>query len=310
VVVAAGLLFATVAPRVAQARAGRPFVDVAVDRSDLPLEAIRFAGDNGLRDRMYNDFELGSYLLFEGYPRHRVFIDPRLPAYPEELHRQLGRFDHDRASWDALMTRYGVESALLGYAGVNRRVAWWDPERWALIYRAGDARVFVRRTPRWRALIADRELPVTFDFDLWTGARPLPLLERPAGSPVSDCEWQRRLGDLIFDLQGGKAAEARAFYARALAVPGCLAAPDEAALAAWMGALDLGDRAWSSAFVRLDRALELNPRDTRTRANRATVLERLGRRAAAAADWADVAAAAAGTELGTAAAARAQALGH
>jgi hypothetical protein len=71
-----------------------------------------------------------------------VFVDPRLPAYPAAFHRLLGRGDLTRAEWNAAMDGYGVETALLSYAGVNRRVAWWDPERWALgISGSGRARV-------------------------------------------------------------------------------------------------------------------------------------------------------------------------
>src|SRR5450759_3139795 len=118
---------------------------------------------------MYNDFELGSYLALEGYPRYRVFVDPRLPAYPEEFHALLGRFDLTREEWDTAMSRFGVDSALLTYAGVNRRVAWWDPRHFALVYRQEDARVFVRRLPRWSALIAEREIPATFTFSVEEG---------------------------------------------------------------------------------------------------------------------------------------------
>ncbi|HET6149799.1 MAG TPA: hypothetical protein VFH68_19830 [Polyangia bacterium] len=223
-------------PRIAGARQGRPFADIDLDRSALPLDAIRFADENGVRDRMYNDFEIGSYLVFEGYPRHRVFIDPRLPAYPPDLHRLLGRTDVDRAEWDRAMERYGVHSALLAYAGLNRRVSWWDPARWALIYRQHDARVFVRRLPRWRALIAAREIPATFSFTLEEGTATLPLAEPPPASPVPACEWQRRLGDLLVELDEGKPARAVAAYRRALAAPaGCLAPDDERALRRWLG---------------------------------------------------------------------------
>ena len=57
------------------------------------------------------------------------------------------------------MDRFGVQTALLAYAGINRRVSWWDPERWALVFREADARVFVRRLPRFAALIAARRDP-------------------------------------------------------------------------------------------------------------------------------------------------------
>ena len=183
---------------------------------------------------MYNDFEIGSYLIFEGYPRHRVFIDPRLPAYPPEFHQLLGRFDVTRDEWDQAMDRYGVESALLAYAGLNRRVSWWDPARWALVYRQHDARIFVRRLPKWRALIAAREIPATFSFTVEEGTATLPIDEPPPGSPVPACEWQRRLGDLFVELDDGRPERAVAAYRRALAVPGCLAPADEAALRQWL----------------------------------------------------------------------------
>jgi hypothetical protein len=235
------LLGLALGPRLAAARAGHPFVDVALDPTPLPLEAIRFAGDNGLRDRMYNDFEIGSYLAFEGYPRHRVFIDPRLPAYPADFHRLLGRLDVTRDEWDQAMQRYGVDSALLAYAGLNRRVSWWDPARWALVYRQHDARVFVRRLPKWRALIAAREIPATFSFTVEDGTATLPIDAPPPASPVPACEWQRRLGDLLLDLDDGKTARAVPAYRRALAAPaGCLKPDEERALRAWLGRLGLG----------------------------------------------------------------------
>jgi hypothetical protein len=287
---ATSLLVLALGPRVAAARAGRPFVDVGLDESALPLDALRFVDDNGLGERMYNDFEIGSYLLYEGYPRHRVFVDPRLPAYPPELHALLGRADLSRAEWDEAMRRYGVDSALLAYAGLNRRVAWWDPETWALVYRAHDARVFVRRVPRFAPLIAAREIPATFSFTLAEGAETVPLRERPAASPVRECEWQRRLGDLLFELEGARSAAARAADERALATPGCLAPADERHLTAWMGALALGEGRADAALTRLDRAVALGDTDLATHVNRAVALERLGRAAEAAAAWDAVAA--------------------
>jgi hypothetical protein len=303
---------AAVVPRLAAARAGRPAIDVGLDESALPLDAIRFVDREGLRDRMYNDFEIGSYLAFDpvaGYPRHQVFVDPRLPAYPPEIHRLLGRADLSRADWSAAMRRYGVDSALIAYAGLNRRAAWWDPDEWALVYRAHDARVFVRRAPRFRALIAAREIPATFSFTVEEGAATVPLDAPPAGSPVADCEWQRRLGDLLFELDGGVSARARAAYRSALdAADGCLAAADDARLASWMGAVELGEGHAAAALVLFDRALAVGGGDLATRTNRAVALEGLGHAADAADAWGDVAARAAGSPLAAKAAARRAAL--
>lgn len=304
--VAAALLVAVaVAPRLAAARAGRPVLDVDLDTEALPLEAIRFAEDNHLRDRMYNDFEIGSYLVWEGFPRHRVFVDPRLPAYPVEFHRLLGRTDLSRGEWDAALARYRVETALVAYAGLNRRAAWWDPARWALVYRGHDARVFVRRLPRFQPLIAAREIPATFSFTLEEGTATHPIPDPPPGSPVPRCEWDRRLGDLYFDLDGSRQDRALGAYRRALVPPACLAPAAEASTAAWLGSIALGERRAGEALPLLDRALGLAPDDLAVRTSRALALDALGRADEAGAEWSRIAGRARGTSLGARAAARA-----
>jgi len=81
---AAGALLALLAlvPRVADVERHGRFLDIDLDRANLPLAALGFVDQHGLRERMYNDFETGAFLIWKGYPRHRVFVDPRLPAYP------------------------------------------------------------------------------------------------------------------------------------------------------------------------------------------------------------------------------------
>jgi hypothetical protein len=293
--VGAALALAALVPRAAQPR----FVALGLDRSSLPLEAIRFAEANGLRARMYNDFEVGSYLAWEGFPRHRVFVDPRLPAYPRSFHAQLGRSDWSRAGWDAVLAAHGVESALLTHAGINHRIGWWDPARWALVHRAHDARLFVRRLERWRALIAAHEIPATFSFAPATGAATIPLETAPPGSPVPACEWDRRLGDLLFELDGGRPNRALAAYRRALAAPsGCLARAEEARAAAWVGAVELQHGVAAAALAALERARAAGAEDLPTLTNQALALEALGRRRQATAAWQEIARRAAGTPLG------------
>jgi tetratricopeptide (TPR) repeat protein len=297
----------TLIPRIAEARRSGRFASLDLDRASIPLAAIEFAREHGLRNRMYNDFETGAYLLWEGYPSFRVFVDPRLPAYPVELHRLLGRMDISRAEWTGAMDGLGVESALLDYAGINRRVAFWDPADWALVFRAKDSRVFLRRLPKWKGLIAQFEIPATFDFTVDNGARTLPIASPPAGSPVPACEWQFRLGDLYFDLEGTGSARAIAAYRSALAEPaGCLDREHELSGASWIGSLDATAGRFAEALPLLERALGLAPQDTAILAQRALALEGVGRTSEAADTWARVAKLAPGTPLGQRAAEKAR----
>jgi hypothetical protein len=285
---ATGALLALLAfvPRVADVERHGRFLDIDLFRANLPWAALDFVDQHGLRERMYNDFETGAFLIWQGYPRHRVFIDPRLPAYPREFHQLLGRSEMTREEWTRTMDHFAVTSALLDYAGVNRRVAWWDPAQWALVFRAQDTRVFVRRLPAARDLIARYEIPASFTFTADEGSATVALDTPPASSPVPLCEWQLRLGDLYFDLDHGHGQRAFDAYRQALAgPPGCLAPEREAAACAWLGAIDRA-------------AGRTAPDDTAVLTNRALALEALARPGEAAQTWSRIAALAAGSPLG------------
>jgi tetratricopeptide (TPR) repeat protein len=291
--VAAGLVALAAGPRIAAARRGERAVDLGLEVGLVPLDAIAFVDRNGLAERLYNDLEVGSYLIWHwrldaggaspsGGPladppqRHRVFQDPRINGYPAELHAILRRDDLSRPDWQALLDRFGVTAALVTYPDLNPRAALFDPARWALVHRDADALVFAARD-RFPGLAARRELPLTFGYRRDQGVTPQPLAERPGGAAVTECEWQRRLGDALVELEAPRAA--REAYARALSPPGCLGPAEAAAARGALGdlALAAGDRAAAiEAYAGLSAP--------RARTNRGLALLALGRASEAEAD--------------------------
>jgi tetratricopeptide (TPR) repeat protein len=227
-----------VGPRVQAARAGAAVFDLGVETGLVPVTAIRWIDAHGLRDRLYNDLEVGSYLTWDGWPRHRVFQDPRINAYPVDFHAVLRRQDLGRTEWETLLARFGIEAALITYPDLNPRGALFAPERWALCLQTGEALVFVRRDLAHAPLIEAEELPLTFRFDPATGLEPKPLLAVPAQSPVRGCEWNRRLGNWFLARADPRRAEA--FYRSALAEDiDCLSGPRRDAAREQAGALAL-----------------------------------------------------------------------
>jgi hypothetical protein len=214
---AAALLALTAVPRAQVAYAGGRWFDIGLEADLVPEAAIAFVEQHGLRPRMYNDLEVGSYLTWQGWPRFRVFQDPRINGYPESFHAILRRADLSREEWQHLLDGFSVDAALLTYPSVNPRGAWFDPEKWALVYRAADGLVFTRRLPERAALIAELEIPLSFSYAPATGLQPAPLLQRPPEAAIPMCEWQRRLGDFHRGVGDDRAA-LRAFQT-ALAGP-------------------------------------------------------------------------------------------
>jgi len=238
------LLLLTVIPRIEAVRGGGHLVDLGIEAGLLPEEAIAFVERQGLRRRMYNDLEVGSYLTWHGWPDSHslVFQDPRINGYPEAFHAVLRRADLTRAEWQRFLDGFSVEAALLTYPDVNPRAAWFDPEQWALVYQASDGLVFTRRLAGRASLIEKLEIPVTFTYAPATGLSAVPLGRRPAGSTVAECVWQRRLGDLHRAAGVGADRAALAAYQAALAssAGSCLAPAWQAELRQSMGAVALG----------------------------------------------------------------------
>jgi len=212
---AMGLVALAAAPRITAARAGGKWFDITMEAGLVPLGAITFLNENRLRDRMYNDLEVGSYLTWDGWPQHRVFQDPRINGYPTDFHALLRRRDLGKTEWDALLDRYGVQAALITYPSVNPRAGLFDPVRWAPVYRSADALIFVRRGPDAEAVLAANELPLTFSFADATGTMVHPVEAQPDYARIRRCEWNRRLAD--FFLERGDARKALKTYRTALA---------------------------------------------------------------------------------------------
>jgi hypothetical protein len=204
--------------------------------------------------------------LWEGWPRHRVFQDARLPAYPDSFHRALDETPLEPAAFDALLRQYGVDAALLNLPDINMRAGSFDPEEWALVYRRGDGLVFARRTAAHARVIAEHEIPLRMRFRWSGGSSVEPIARPPSLSPVSPCEWDRRLASALY----AEALPERALDARVDALGrGCASPAEEADVRFHLGArLQLNGKL-AEARAEYDRVLAIDPGHRAALVNRA-----------------------------------------
>lgn len=127
--------------------------------------AAEFFIKEKLQGPIYNNYDVGAYLIYFLYPSHRVFIDNRPEAYPASFFTDIYLPLHlDEEKWQSVSSSYGFNVLFFNH---RDRSSWGeqfmirrllDPA-WAPVYFDKNVLVLLRRNGPNRATIARFELP-------------------------------------------------------------------------------------------------------------------------------------------------------
>jgi tetratricopeptide (TPR) repeat protein len=148
---AAALIVYDVAPAAA---AGNVFA-LRAAQWQLPSGAADFIQAHQIRDRMFNGYETGGYLVWRLWPLQRDFIDPR--GLSEEAYADYKRLlvSTDRANTEKLLRKYRIEMIVLEgfdylagqpYPLVVETARTAGPE-WKLVHADATSVIFMRHPP-------------------------------------------------------------------------------------------------------------------------------------------------------------------
>ncbi|MFZ2523615.1 MAG: tetratricopeptide repeat protein [Minisyncoccia bacterium] len=127
---------------------------------DVANDSINFFNDNNLKGPIFNDSDSGSYLIYNLYPKYKVFADNRFgDAYSVEYGKNtyLPVFN-DEGAWLEVSKKYDFQTIFLyqyGAGGEVRNFIWRrfrDPA-WVLVYVDRYNVIFVRNIPENKDLI-------------------------------------------------------------------------------------------------------------------------------------------------------------
>lgn len=111
--------------------------------------SARFFKDNGLSGPIFNNYDIGSALIFWLGDQEKVFVDNRPEAYGEEFFSGIYRpLQQDEKAWQKFREAYGFRAIYFAYTDstpwgrqfISARLA--DPE-WALVYFDSSALIMV-----------------------------------------------------------------------------------------------------------------------------------------------------------------------
>jgi hypothetical protein len=78
------------------------------DDGFFPVEAVSWLETHPQRERVFNEFDWGGYLLLNLWPRHQVFMDGHTHIYGEKLTREYERVISLRRGWQQVLDDYRI----------------------------------------------------------------------------------------------------------------------------------------------------------------------------------------------------------
>jgi hypothetical protein len=126
--------------------------------------AAEFFKENEVEGPIFNNYDIGSYLIFHLFPEHRVFVDNRPEAYSVDFFRNVYiPVQNDDALWHAIAAKAGFNTIFFyrndltswGNRFLEYRLT--DPD-WALVYLDAYAFIFLKRNEKNARIIETHEI--------------------------------------------------------------------------------------------------------------------------------------------------------
>lgn len=131
----------------------------------LPVRACRYLKTTTVPGRVYNVYEWGGYLIWQQWPRRRVFIDGRCLVYGDEIIGEAMDVAHGKEGWRGILSRYGVQTILIRHGARDSQHFFAEGE-WECVYWDDTALIAVRAGTSPELRRYELTNPVTFDSEL------------------------------------------------------------------------------------------------------------------------------------------------
>jgi hypothetical protein len=109
-----------------------------------PAGAVAYIRAHELRGNLFNQYGWGGYLIYELYPRHRVFVDGRADVYGDALVAAAREVERLGPDWSRVLNQYDVQLVLVGKES-PLAVALRDDPCWEEVYTGSVEGLFARR---------------------------------------------------------------------------------------------------------------------------------------------------------------------
>jgi hypothetical protein len=134
---------------------------------EIPAGAARgveFVKQNNIKGPVFNNFDVGSFLIWKLYPEQKVFVDGRPEAYSVEFFQNIYKpMQEDPKAWNYYSEKYGINYVFFATTDITPWARTFlfnisQDQQWPLVYQDNSVAVFLKRTPENYALIKKFEI--------------------------------------------------------------------------------------------------------------------------------------------------------
>jgi len=121
-------------------------IPIQFPKKIAPTAAVDFLRSNHLSGNMFNNDEIGDYVIYWLYPNYKVFMDGRSDMYGESILKEYSKVIDIEAGWKDVLDKYDINYIFYYTNSVLVRHLLTD-EGWRRIYVDNVASIFLRNTP-------------------------------------------------------------------------------------------------------------------------------------------------------------------
>lgn len=127
-------------------------IEYKFDGKLKPVAAVEFLKKVPLKGNMFNDDEIGDYMIYSAYPQYRVFIDGRSDMYGAERLKEWYKVIYFKTGWEEIIEKYDIKWIIINADSLLSRFL-IEKTGWRLIYADKVANIFVKNIPENQYLI-------------------------------------------------------------------------------------------------------------------------------------------------------------
>lgn len=191
-------------------------------------EGVKFVKDNQLQGFVFNNFEIGSFLIWKLYPSQKVFVDGRPEAYSEEFFNNILKpMLSDQAQWERQSKAYQINYIFFNHNNLSdnaqeflRRIN--KDAGWRLVFLNETVVIYVKNNSSNRRVVADHGINKN---NIWPSMEKImerfntqdDLEFRPLASALFFLEWPEAAAGVYERLKVNLPADPYAYQGAGLA---------------------------------------------------------------------------------------------